>query len=100
MHSIVDYPELINRDIARMGISRDELFDALDGIFEENELFDFLCGRQPLSTGAIYCILLLLENISCLRVTRKDPESIISRTGRIVRKSKPGSVYILGNALL
>ena len=96
----VNYAEIINRDILKMGISREQLFDAFDGLLSEKELFDFLDGKLHLPYEAIDCILCQLEDNKSKRVTRNDDELIASVKGRIIKKSKPGSEFILGRPYL
>ena len=90
----------MKRNMQKLGIDREMLFDALDGILSESELYNFLDGKGNLPVGARSVIWCVLENIESVRVTRNDPSLVMSRKGRIIQKSRPESEFLLGKRYL
>ncbi len=91
---------LMKRNMQKLGIGREMLFDALESILSESELYSFLDGKGNLPVGARSIIWCVLENIESVRVTRNDPLLVVSRTGRVIQKSRPESEFLLGKRCL
>ena len=91
---------LIKHDMQKLGIDREILFAALDGIVSEIEFYNFLDGKGCISAEVKHAIARVLERTQTLRVTRNDSRLVVSLTGRIIQKSRPESEFLLGKRCL